>query len=150
MSKFELKKHGDSDLVCLFVEGIRVTKPGKLSGTSFTFTPVPRCGLGSGERTVRLGDFESEIFSKIKPRWIEARKTGRWIGLNFTDDKVGSVSIVKIDEIEVGTTKKIDDSVYHFIPFEGVNLPAIEEGVNADDLEIELAIAIGPRKPRAE
>ena len=146
--KHELKKHGDS--ASLFVDGIRVTKSEKLNGDYFTFRPVPRCGLGRKERTVHLDDIKSEILSKIQPRWTEAQKTGRWVSFDFKDDEIGSVGYVIIDEIKVGTTKKIDEGVYHFTPFKGVNLPAIEEGMGTEELEIELAIAIGPRKPRAE
>ena len=144
MLKFELKKHGDS--VSLFVDGIKVTKSGKLSGDYFTFTPVLRCGLGDKERTVHLDDIESEIISKIIPRWTEAQKTGHIVSLNFTEKDIGSLGDVKIDGVYVGTTEKIDEGVYHFLPSKGINLPAIKKGMNTNELEIELAIAFSSRE----
>ena len=142
--KHELKKHGDS--ASLFVDGIRVTKSEKLNGDYFTFRPVPRCGLPHKEITVRLNNLESEILPKINPRWIEAKKTGYKVSPNFTDKRVGGLGDVQIDGVYVGTTKKIAKGVYHFLPSKGINLPAIKKGMNADQLEIEIAIVAGSRK----
>ena len=142
--KHELKKHGSS--ASLFVDGVRITKSEKLSGDYFTFRPVPRCGLPHKEITVHLDNLKNEILSKINPRWIEAQKTGHKVSLNFTKKHLGSLGDVQIDGTYVGTTKKIAKSVYHFFPSKGVNLPANKKGMNADQLEIEIAIAAGSRK----
>ena len=138
MSKFELKKHGDS--ASLFVDGIKITKSGELNGDYVTFTRVPRCGLPHKEMTVHLDNLESEVLSKINPRWIEAEKTGYKVSLDFSEKDVGSLGDVKIDGTYVGTTKKIAKGVYHFFPSKGIDLPAIKKEINAIQLMNELAI----------